>query len=958
MPVDYTPVADGDYFSTRYNPNTGDYVGFKIPEPAGYGSGWSFPCVLLPLLPEDNYRPKVLFCGQNIAKIIDLSGPADAANDWSNTTNNPPLGIVRDNSCAVILPTGKVCVIGGVNAAVSNDGDQNNDTVHASEIYDPGINWATKQYAAGTDSWSVDAADVQQNARNYHSIALLLPNGKVFSAGGNKDSDSGDPANVGHRTYELYQPAYPAGTRPVISGAPKSVNYAQSFRIDANDAANIQRVALIRNGSCTHAYDFDQRYIGLTFTHNPGKNFLTAAAPPNGNVAPPGYYMLWIIDNAGRPCQKAKFVRVTSQGCYAVTDRSNFSSVEIDAMLPLPTGAQFSHAFYVVFDGFLPEELGVPGSDPSVTFHFDSPSGAAPGGIIIDGTPALEFEATLGADIPRRFTWRFNLRFADNSAFSFMTESRQVYIKVAKGANTCTGIIRLIKQPNPFMLDGATSWLSTDIRVFQVAEGDDAPFVASVSQGASPQTFLNNLLAFYNDPVRRNSPANPFHSISQDQNTSRLELSRMVGGRRIYNYAIAKVHFISNTLDAENVRVFFRMFNTAGTAMSYNKDTTYRRTPGASPVSLLGFEAGEVSSIPFFAAQRINSAAVSMTTQSDPLNVKTLEDNGGNEFIAYFGCWLDINQLDAQFPISNQGDGPFVAPVNRRSIQQLIRGVHQCLVAEVHFDPDGDGTGMINPNETPGNSDKLSQRNLAIVESDNPGTAGTHTIQHTFEIKASRHFPQLTNDSTGVQLAKLSKDGRFNPDELMIHWDTVPRSSELTLYIPEIPADEILRLATLTRSSPHSLVKVDDHTIRCLAGDISYVPIPTREGNLAGLLSIRLPDDVVKGQEFNLLIQQYEGISKRIIGSFRVKIPVGVAADLLPLFTRQLSVLRYIALSIPTNNRWFPIFSRYVGHLGQKVRGLGGNPDVIEGSPDGDGKAPAHVPEGDKHDSCNCLLFY
>ncbi|MGL5888753.1 MAG: hypothetical protein ACRC3B_02640, partial [Bacteroidia bacterium] len=64
MPVDYTASGDGTYFSTRYDPNSGNYLGHKITEPSGYGDGWSFPCVLLPLLPENGYAPKVLFCGR------------------------------------------------------------------------------------------------------------------------------------------------------------------------------------------------------------------------------------------------------------------------------------------------------------------------------------------------------------------------------------------------------------------------------------------------------------------------------------------------------------------------------------------------------------------------------------------------------------------------------------------------------------------------------------------------------------------------------------------------------------------------------------------------------------------------------------------------------------------------------------------------------------------------------
>jgi Domain of unknown function (DUF1929) len=955
MPVDYAAnysdldePTDGPHFSTRYDPLTGDYVGHKSAEPLDY-VGWSFPCVMLPLLPEENYRPRIMHCGRNVAKKIDLD-PSIATPEWAPTAATA-LNKTRVNSCAVILPTGKIAVVGGVENQGA-DGDQ----VLPAEIYEPGINWATGQYS-NPDSWTADNADLPVNSRNYHSMALLLPNGKVLTAGGDKNGAPGNPNIVGIKKIELFVPPYPAGPRPTITAAPKSISYGRTFTVTSPNADIIQRVALVRNGSCTHAYDFDQRYVGLTFTHTPGSTELTVTAPPSGNVAPPGYYMLWLIDTTGRPCQLAKFIRVTNQDCYIVTDRSTFSSLEVSAKLP---NAVFSQAFYAVFDGFLPEELGVPGADPTVTFHFNTVTGANVPSMQLDGAPTLENEATLGPDIPRRITYRFNLRFTNADAFSFMTETREVYIKVSKNGYTCSAPVILTNQPNPYMVDGPTSWLSTDVRVFQVPEGGTAPGIGSIVQGASATTFIQNILGYYNDPSRRNSPTNPFHSISEDQSTSRLELSRMVSGTRIYNYAIVKVRYVAAAVPATNVRVFFRLFNTAGTAMQFNRTTTYRRTDNPNPIALLGFEGGEISSIPFFAEARRNTSIHSMEDQIDPFNVKTLEPNGANEFIGYFGCWLDINQdHEKRFTIADNGNGPFtMPPLNLRSIMELIRGVHQCLVAEVHFDPDGDNIGMIPPNATPGSSDKLSQRNLAIVESDNPGNADTHTIQHTFEIKPSKHLPNMQgmNHTDMVHYVKAAFN-RYGPDELMIHWDTIPANSELTLYLPGVTADEILQLATYTRNSKHSLEKVDEHTIRCLQGDISYVPIPKREGNLAGLLSIRLPDNVVKGQEFNMLVQQYDGIHRQIIGSFKVKIPVGVAVNLLPVFARQLSVLRHIALAIPTDNRWHPVFGRYLGHLADKVRGLGGNPDTIAPSPDGDGKPQNPTSTGQGETSCNCLML-
>jgi len=87
--------------------------------------------------------------------------------------------------------------------------------------------------------------------------------------------------------------------------------YGATFEVRTPQADSIQRVALIRNGSVTHAFDCDQRYIRLEFSHS-GGDLLTVTAPPHSAVAPPGYYMLWIVDDAGRPCKLAKFVNVSA----------------------------------------------------------------------------------------------------------------------------------------------------------------------------------------------------------------------------------------------------------------------------------------------------------------------------------------------------------------------------------------------------------------------------------------------------------------------------------------------------------------------------------------------------------------------------------------------------------------------------------------------------------------------
>src|SRR5260370_25959401 len=98
--------------------------------------------------------------------------------------------------------------------------------------------------------------------------------------------------------------------RPSITSAPSSISYGNTFTVQTPDAANISHVVLVRNGSVTHAFGMDQREVEMSFTVGTGA--LTVTAPPNRNIAPPGYYMLFILNNSGAP-SVAKFVQVTPQ---------------------------------------------------------------------------------------------------------------------------------------------------------------------------------------------------------------------------------------------------------------------------------------------------------------------------------------------------------------------------------------------------------------------------------------------------------------------------------------------------------------------------------------------------------------------------------------------------------------------------------------------------------------------
>src|SRR3989441_11554239 len=114
---------------------------------------------------------------------------------------------------------------------------------------------------------------------------------------------------------EIYSPAYlfnvdgSLATRPTIAGVPGAISYGGAFEVQTPDAATITSVVLMRPGAPTHAFDMDQRLVKLS--HSVGNGGLNVAAPPNGSIAPPGYYMPFILNSAGVP-SLASFVHLSA----------------------------------------------------------------------------------------------------------------------------------------------------------------------------------------------------------------------------------------------------------------------------------------------------------------------------------------------------------------------------------------------------------------------------------------------------------------------------------------------------------------------------------------------------------------------------------------------------------------------------------------------------------------------
>ena len=153
----------------------------------------------------------------------------------------------------------------------------------------------------------------------YHSNALLLPDGTVAVVGGNPTQGAYEPH------IEIYSPAYlfnvdgRAATRPSIASAPATVTYGSTFQVQTAEAADIASVVLMRPGAPTHAFDMDQRLVRVSYSV--GSGVLNVIAPPNGSVAPPGYYMLFVLNSAGVP-SVARFVQLTANFSLSATPAS------------------------------------------------------------------------------------------------------------------------------------------------------------------------------------------------------------------------------------------------------------------------------------------------------------------------------------------------------------------------------------------------------------------------------------------------------------------------------------------------------------------------------------------------------------------------------------------------------------------------------------------------------------
>jgi Domain of unknown function (DUF1929)/Kelch motif len=216
------------------------------------------------------------------AEIINLNAASPA---WQYTGS---MAYPRRQNNLTLLPDGTVLVTGGSDGNNTTFDDYTNP-VYAAEIWNP-----------STGTWTTMASNTVY--RGYHSTAVLLPDGRVLSAGGDKATPS--------TSAEIYSPPYLfKGARPTITSAPANVTYSQNFSVQTSNATSIIQVNWIRLSAVTHTFNENQRINHLSFSVSADGTGLNVTSPADSNHCPPGDYMLFIVNSSGVP-SVASFVRI------------------------------------------------------------------------------------------------------------------------------------------------------------------------------------------------------------------------------------------------------------------------------------------------------------------------------------------------------------------------------------------------------------------------------------------------------------------------------------------------------------------------------------------------------------------------------------------------------------------------------------------------------------------------
>jgi hypothetical protein len=285
--------------SQTYRPGSAAYQAIRKSQGTFNGAdgpNFGASTVMLPLRLQDGEW------GYSNGSVLTVGGPPGSSHSHSADIYDPvtdtwhasiEIVALRHYPSTVLLPTGQVLIVNGTSA-------------------DPGVTSA--HYINPMDSFSsYPGSDPGGDLRGYHSVAILLPDGRVLAGGGRNATKD---ANSERSDFRYYYPVYMFAPRPRIMNAPQSIAVGAAFTVTTQGNQPME-VVLTGLGSMTHSIDMNQRWVQLKLVsatpNGAGGYTCSVIAPATAQMAPPGPYLLWVLD-ASRTPSIAAAVLLTSGG--------------------------------------------------------------------------------------------------------------------------------------------------------------------------------------------------------------------------------------------------------------------------------------------------------------------------------------------------------------------------------------------------------------------------------------------------------------------------------------------------------------------------------------------------------------------------------------------------------------------------------------------------------------------
>ena len=657
----------------------------------------------------------------NTVQLIDLTG------DTPDSRRTNSMIYTRADADGTLLANGEVFINGGNAYHLLGD---NPTKIFVPEIWNP-----------NTEEWRLAAQ--ADKPRGYHSSSLLLPDGRVWTAGG----ECGDDCTDG-MTAQVYNPPYlfkqdgsgEFATRPVLESVDEQISYAKPFSATVSSNNGVSKVNLIRLGSTTHHFNFEQRFIELDYQKD--GDSLTLQAPAHGNLAPPGFYMLFVLDDNGVPAI-AKNVQILPE------EESVWQTVE-SSDESAPTARHESA--YVEYDGkfYL---MGGRGNRPTEMFDPATKKWTSV------GTPPLQFHhlqpvayddkiyvvSGFVGEYPNETSLE-NIYIFDPSDNSWATgpaipEARR---RGSAGVAVYNGKIYLIGGNNKGHNGGFQPWFDVfDPVTNQWAELDDAPRARDHFSAA----VIGNKL-YLAGGRQTDLPNGPFDNTLPEVD--------------IYDFSTASWSTLVNNLPTER----------AGAAsLPHGKDLivvggeSAAQYPSHAQAEMLDTNTGVWSSLPNMITGRHSGGAV---IWNDTVYAVS---GSGNQ-----GGWPELNSQESlELDPAEAADTSLTGKILREAWTGISGNQIADLTGAAKFSGQPDLTELLTSFETPQNwSDNYGQQVRGYVH---PPTTGLYEFWIASDDEAALYLSTDSNPENKVQIANMPDFADFR------HFDKYPSQQSAMIML-------------------------------------------------------------------------------------------------------------------------------------------------------------------------------